>query len=131
MHFPFNAHAANFFSSSVIREELDEIKASALQAVDKTLQLEHYPLYTLNTDFFTSEQRKWSAFYADVQQHSGQFFINTGATEAYEYEPDDATEQVAGKAPEALFVMANVRAYFEVTYKVVNIPKMTLLSPEE
>ena len=114
------------FSSSVVRVELDKIEASALQAVDKTLQLEHYPVYTQNTEFLASEKQKWSAFYDRVRRHSSRFLINAAVTEASDSDDDDTEEAVKAPAREdkfqqALSLMANVRAYFEVTYKVVSI----------
>jgi vacuolar protein sorting-associated protein 1 len=116
----------------VVRIELDKIKASTLQVVDKTLQLEHNPLYTQNTDFLASEKRKWSLVYTGIRQRPWRHLIKEGVrTEAFESESDDGTDEMV-KIPEdkfqqALSVMANVRAYFQVTYKV-NIYKMTLQS---
>ena len=125
----------------MVRAELDKIKASALQVVDKTLQLEHNPIYTQNTDLVATGKRKWSLFYARVRQDSGQFLITNDIVRL----ADPDSEESAGEDPEesegedseevfpredkfqqALSVMADVRAYFEVAYKVVNIPKMTV-----
>ena len=132
MHLSLNAHGRTF-SSSVVRVELDKIKASALQVVDKTLQLEHNPIYTQNADLVATEKRKWSLFYARVRRNPGRFLITQGIAKPADPDSEDSAEEVVirsvpreDKFQQALSVMANVRAYFEVAHKVVNIPRITL-----
>jgi hypothetical protein len=112
----------------VVRIELDKIKASALQVVDKTLQLEHNPVYTQNTDFFASEKQKWSSYYTGLRQRHFRYLINPRVIEPSESDDDTDNEMVRiaeDKFQQALSVMANVRAYFQVTYKV-NDPSVPL-----
>ena len=125
------------FSSAVVRMELDKIKASALQAVNKTLELEYNPIFTQNTDFFASERRKWFSAFADIRRRHVHYLTGVPrAVKSFAYESDDdhgvkgdspyAAEVPVGievQVPEdrfhqALSVMVNVRAYFQVTYKV-------------
>lgn len=103
---------------SVVHIELEKLNASALQAVDKALQLERYPVYTQNTDFFATEKRKWSELYTDVRRRPWLYPINTA--NASDVSDDGKDEVVAGDTfqfEQALSVMANVRAFFEVIYK--------------
>jgi hypothetical protein len=112
----------------VVRIELDKIKASALQVVDKTLQLEHNPVYTQNTDFLASEKQKWSSYYTGLRQRHFRYLINPRVIEPSESDDDTDNEMVRiaeDKFQQALSVMANVRAYFQVTYKV-NDPSVPL-----
>jgi hypothetical protein len=95
--------------------------------VDKTLQLEHNPVYTQNTDYLANEKRRWYSFYTGARQRHWQYHITP-----YEHIESEETAEEIVRIPEdkfqqALSVMANVRAYFQVTYKV-NISKMTLQS---
>jgi vacuolar protein sorting-associated protein 1 len=106
----------------VVRIELDQIRVSALHVVYKTLQLEHDPVYTQNTDYFASEKRKWSDFYTGVRRRSHRFLTKRAITKAGESDDEEGTDDsetiAEDKFQQALSVMANVRAYFQVAVKV-------------
>ena len=107
----------------MVRIELDKIKANALHMLDKMLQLEHYPVFTQNGDL-ASEKKKWLLFYTRIRREPSRYLIDQAhpSHESSESEGADSdAEDIAEDAEdiqEALSVMANVRAYFQVIYKV-------------
>lgn len=96
--------------------------------VDKTLQLEHNPVYTQNTDLFAIEKQKWSSFYARIRRHPQRYLINNTESDDSESD-DDAGEMVRileDEFQKALSLMAKVQAYFRVAYKVDILKKPEL-----
>jgi hypothetical protein len=101
--------------------ELDKIKENALQAIDNVLQLEHNPLFTQNTDLLASEKQNWTSCYTSIRRNPSKYLIRTNASEA---ESDDDRDEDEVTIPDdnfqrALSIMVDVRAYFQVTYKVM------------
>jgi hypothetical protein len=90
-------------------------KVRALSAVDRILELEDYPLYTQNADFYESECNKWKQRYNYAHQyphqyphHSTPVVMKTGH---YGDSPEWLTVQ------EEITVMSHVRAFFQVAFK--------------
>ena len=105
-------------ASDVVRRELDKIKADALQAIDNMLQLEHDPLFTQNTDFYDSEKRNWSLNYTRIRRNPSKYLIHNNASEPESDDDQDEMRSKDDKFQKALSTMVDVRAYFQVTYKV-------------
>ena len=63
-------------ASSVVQAELETCKTSTIQRIEKTLQLEHTPIFTQNTDHLTSEKRKWLSFYINLRKNQSEFALN-------------------------------------------------------
>jgi hypothetical protein len=95
--------------------------------LDKTLQLEHNPVYTQNTDYLAKEKQRWSSFYTDIRRRPWRYLIIANKQSGDEDSEDEMVRIPEDKFQQAVSVMANVRAYFQVTYKV-NISKTTLQS---
>ena len=103
----------------MVRIELDKIKANALQTIDNILQLERNLIYTQNTEFLASEKQRWSSIYTLIQQNSSKCLINTDASEPEsDDDQDKLVEIIDDRFQQALSVMVNVMAYFQVAYKV-------------
>jgi hypothetical protein len=107
-------------ASSVVRTELDKIKASALQTLDRTLELEQEPVFTQNSDLFASEKQKWLSFYTRIRDDPSMYRLKVPVSDGYgsASETDESPAATEDRFQEALVVMATVRAYFQVAYKV-------------
>ena len=98
-------------SRSLIEPEMDQYIQKASQALQKTLQLEHFPLYTQNAHYFRSKKKWWITKYETFTRGHGL----------------QASDGVRGYTPtvyeykKELEVMAEVQAYFQVSYKVRTI----------
>jgi hypothetical protein len=94
------------------KKEVDKCREAALKALLKTLELEKMPLFTQNTQFLGSEREKWLGRY----QHKRR----------YPYPHSGQEERMPMPIPtppfdEEIVVMAEVRAYFEVAYRVCSL----------
>jgi vacuolar protein sorting-associated protein 1 len=90
-------------TSSVTTNEISKCRVETIRTLEKILALESVPLFTQNTDFLKSERKKWLSHYTDIR-----------ASHNYNRRID-----VEDQFHNALTVMADVRAYFEVGYKVL------------
>jgi hypothetical protein len=101
--------------SSVTTAELDKCKVETVRTLQKILALESVPLFTQNTDLLKSESQKWFSSYNLVSGRSPSYLS------AREYsrlsKEQDVDDQFEFR--NALTVMADVRAYFQVAYKVL------------
>jgi hypothetical protein len=111
----------SILARSVTSSELDKCKVETVRILEKILALESVPLFTQNTDFLESEGQKWLSTYTRIRGQSSSYL-------------DPPPEYHFHPAPEpqfnnAMIVMANVRAYFQVAYKVYPF-RRSLLSNE-
>ncbi len=91
------------FVRSVVRGELQKCRDDALDALNKLLELESIPLYTQNLHYLQDCRSKWlSRYEAEFRKTQTQVELMKG------YHP----------YMEELKLMADVRAYFQVAYKV-------------
>lgn len=106
---------------SVTSSELNKCKVETLHILEKVLALESVPLFTQNTDFLNSEGKKWLSTYTRVRGQSSRYLVPSQPT-PYPC-PDIIFEEAndENQFHNALIVMANVRAYFQVAYKVFPI----------
>jgi len=93
----FCTQQLNHSNSGLIEKEIDQCKETAHKALLKTLELEKTPLFTQNRRFFDSERAEWLTRFRDKHRNTN-------------YPPQPFDEEMT--------VMAEVRAYFEVAYRV-------------
>ena len=100
----FHYPCSILFVRSVVRGELQKYRDDARDALNELLQLESVPLYTQNLHYLQDCRAKWLKIY------------ETELSEAY------GPERIIGRYydpyTEELKLMADVRAYFKVAYKV-------------
>ncbi|RDB19012.1 Interferon-induced GTP-binding protein Mx [Hypsizygus marmoreus] len=108
--------------SSIVKLELEKCKVETLHSLRKLLELENLPLFTQNTDLLDSEGNAWHVRYTDAWQHPGRYHIrhifdspSQAPSERLEENPSVRLEADR----DALLVMSNVRAYFQVAFKRV------------
>jgi len=134
--------SCSFDNSNLIRTQVDTCKALAKEAVKKALDLEATPYYTQNTHYLQTLSEKWLAYYKIVRKRK----LDRGPTvcESVVISPYHRGESPESKALRALaeagytslsipdlarllppdsrekelIVMADVRAYYHVAYKV-------------
>jgi hypothetical protein len=63
-------------ASSEVQAELERCKNSAIQRIEKTLQLELSPIFTQNRDYLASEKRKWLSTYINLRKSQSAFALN-------------------------------------------------------
>jgi hypothetical protein len=99
----------NIVIREIVINEAEKCEQSTLKAVRKTLERERGSLFTQNIEFFISEKTKWLKRYEYAHQYptSTLSFTMTAS-----YDPP------ATPFREPLILMAEVRAYFEVAYRV-------------
>jgi hypothetical protein len=66
------------YASSEVQAELERCKTSAIQRIEKTLQLE-LSIFTQNTDYLASEKGKWLLAYINLRKSQSTFALNHGA----------------------------------------------------
>ncbi|KAG6830083.1 hypothetical protein H0H87_009296 [Tephrocybe sp. NHM501043] len=86
----------------VVQAELNRCKTETTDALTKMLELESIPVFTQNNEFLLSERVRWLQLYYNSQ------FQHKTLHELYRNNDDY----------DALSVMADVRAYFQVAHKV-------------
>lgn len=95
------------------KKEVDECREAALKALLKTLELEKMPLFTQNTEFLGSEREKWLGRYQYKHRWP---YPRSVSPESRAQSPPTPTP--TSSFDEEMVVMAEVRAYFEVAYRV-------------
>ncbi|KDQ58274.1 hypothetical protein JAAARDRAFT_206926 [Jaapia argillacea MUCL 33604] len=117
---------------SLVAGHLSNCKGQAFQSLHDALGLEEHPIFTQNTHYLESTRLKWLAHYKNVKNSPSQYTRWDNAMESPddEYnayadyaEPTPAPRAIKVIPPETftpeLQVMAEVRAYFQVSYKRV------------
>jgi hypothetical protein len=69
-------HLTFVSASSEVQAELERRKNSAIQRIEKTLQLELSPIFTQNKDYFTSEKQKWLSNYINLRKNQSTFALS-------------------------------------------------------
>jgi len=146
--------SCSFDNSNLIRTQVDICKALAKEAVKKALDLEATPYYTQNTHYLQTLSEKWLAYYKIVRKRK----FDRGPIESAVISPYYHGEAPESKALRALaeagytnlsipdlarllppdsrekelIVMADVRAYHHVAYKVSLVYRLyfNLLTPQ-
>jgi hypothetical protein len=147
--------SCSFDNSNLIRTQVDICKALAKEAVKKALDLEATPYYTQNTHYLQTLSEKWLAYYKIVRKRK----FDRGPIESAVISPYHHGEAPESKALRALaeagytnlsipdlarllppdsrekelIVMADVRAYHHVAYKVSLVYRLyfNLLTPKQ
>ena len=122
---------ADLTSRSVVEAQLTEVAAHMEASLSKALKLETgLPLFTHNTHYLETEEKKWLQQYASARYHSDRYHIyqpRPVLQEAYPIAYEKPTVAVGRRTPspvrrtrtdEELDVMAKVQAYVQVAYKV-------------
>jgi hypothetical protein len=108
----------SILARSVTSSELDKCKVETIRILEKILALESVPLFTQNTDFLESEGQKWLSTYTRIRGQSSSYLVDPPPPVDYYYHPPPVAEEPVKDFNNAMIVMANVRAYFQVAYKV-------------
>ena len=117
----------SILTRSVTGGELDKCKVETVRMLEKILALESVPLFTQNTDFLDSEEKKWLSTYTRIRDQSSSYRVDCtppirSPHPSYPWLPvEPEVPPVGDQFHNALIVMANVRAYFQVAYKVFPI----------
>jgi hypothetical protein len=92
----------------LIFDEAEQCRELALKALRKMLELEKTPLFTQNLQLFHSERTEWLRRY----EYGYRWPTNTASYPTYSGGADTSSVK------DAMVVMADVRAFFEVAYRV-------------
>jgi len=85
--------------SSITQAELEKFESQTMKTLTKQLELDAVPLYTQNTEHWSSERKSWIQQYRNVQY------------------PHPQVSDLSPDVENALGVMGTVRTYFQVAYK--------------
>jgi hypothetical protein len=100
----------NHYNSGLIEKEIDRCKEMAHKALLKTLELEKTPLFTQNRRYFDSERAEWLTRFQDKHRNTNNPDVWGLRSQSVSDSPSSFDEEMT--------VMAEVRAYFEVAYRV-------------
>jgi hypothetical protein len=109
----------NLSFRQLIVKEAEQRKELAFKAVQKALELEKTPLFTQNLQVFDFEKTEWLRRYEYIHENPHDSYSGRGSycSNCSGYcRPVTPTRSTEFREP--LEVMADVRAYFEVAYRV-------------
>ncbi|KAF8635346.1 hypothetical protein AX15_000462 [Amanita polypyramis BW_CC] len=98
---------AESYISALVYAELEQCKENARIAVEALLQIESQPLFTQNSHYLETEQKKWYKYFSDVCSQASN----------YKLEGMQADSPSKSEYNDELTIMAYVQAYFRVAYK--------------
>ena len=108
---------------SIVTSQLDAQQRVALKALHDVVARESRPYYTENDHYYTAYYSKWLVHYRHVNENAHRYLL--GAAVAVEAAVADvpAHEPLlsASKYDTEMQVMASVRAYVQVAYKVYTL----------
>jgi hypothetical protein len=114
---------ADCFRRTLVVDQFQTYKAASLDRLLATVKLEKDPLFTQNDHYFASKRSKWL-----MHLHGYR------STKATRRPPDIDSERpivdLAALYEPEVIVMAEVRAYFDVAYKVPCVPSAHAHPPQ-
>ncbi|KAF9000114.1 P-loop containing nucleoside triphosphate hydrolase protein [Cyathus striatus] len=100
------------YVNDLVQPILADFKAKCLQQLEAILTLETVPLFTLNTHYLESAEKKWITRYTWAREYP---VLEYGTSQKYNGSSGYSLE--SDEFRDEILVMAKARAYFQVAYK--------------